>query len=150
MGFSEAYDPKKIETKWQGHWEEHRSFQAREDAAKPKFYLLEMFPYPSGRIHMGHVRNYSIGDVLTRFLRMRGLNVLHPMGWDAFGLPAENAAIENRIHPAKWTYANIAEMKAQLKRMGFSYDWTREIASCDPDYYMWNQWMFLKMWERGL
>ena len=115
-----------------------------------KFYLLEMLPYPSGRIHMGHVRNYSIGDVLARFLRMRGYNVLHPMGWDAFGLPAENAAIENRVHPARWTYANIAEMKTQLKRMGFSYDWTREIASCDPEYYIWNQWMFLKMWERGL
>jgi leucyl-tRNA synthetase len=109
-----------------------------------------MLPYPSGRIHMGHVRNYSIGDVLARFLRMRGYNVLHPMGWDAFGLPAENAAIENRVHPATWTAANITEMKAQLQRMGFSYDWTREIASCDPAYYTWNQWMFLKMWERGL
>jgi len=146
----ERYPFQTIEPKWQQRWDEERIFHVQEQADRPKFYLLEMLPYPSGRIHMGHVRNYSIGDVLARFLRMRGYNVLHPMGWDAFGLPAENAAIEHRIHPAEWTYANIAEMKAQLKRMGFSYDWTREIASCDPDYYRWNQWMFLQMWERGL
>jgi leucyl-tRNA synthetase len=146
----ERYPFQTIEPKWQQHWEAEHSFEVREKTDQPKFYLLEMLPYPSGRIHMGHVRNYSIGDVLARFLRMRGSNVLHPMGWDAFGLPAENAAIEHRIHPAKWTYANIAEMKAQLKRMGFSYDWTREIASCDPEYYTWNQWIFLKMWERDL
>ncbi|HYY16577.1 MAG TPA: leucine--tRNA ligase, partial [Gammaproteobacteria bacterium] len=146
----ERYPFQTIEPKWQQRWEDAQIFRVEERTGELKFYLLEMLPYPSGRIHMGHVRNYSIGDVLTRFLRMRGLNVLHPMGWDAFGLPAENAAIENRIHPAKWTYANIAEMKAQLKRMGFSYDWTREIASCDPEYYRWNQWIFLKMWERGL
>jgi leucyl-tRNA synthetase len=146
----ERYPFQTIEPTWQQYWEAERIFEVHEKVEQAKFYLLEMLPYPSGRIHMGHVRNYSIGDVLARFLRMRGHNVLHPMGWDAFGLPAENAAIENRIHPAKWTYANIAEMKAQLKRMGFSYDWTREIASCDPDYYIWNQWMFLKMWERGL
>jgi leucyl-tRNA synthetase len=146
----ERYPFQTIEPKWQQHWEAERIFEVQEHTDQPKFYLLEMLPYPSGRIHMGHVRNYSIGDVLARFLRMRGHNVLHPMGWDAFGLPAENAAIENRIHPAQWTYANIAEMKAQLKRMGFSYDWTREIASCNPDYYVWNQWIFLKMWERGL
>jgi leucyl-tRNA synthetase len=146
----ERYPFQTIEPKWQQRWEEEDIFRVDEESDRPKFYLLEMLPYPSGRIHMGHVRNYSIGDVLARFLRMRGSNVLHPMGWDAFGLPAENAAIENRIHPAKWTYANIAEMKAQLKRMGFSYDWTREIASCDPEYYRWNQWIFLKMWERGL
>jgi leucyl-tRNA synthetase len=146
----ERYPFQTIEPKWQQHWEAEHIFEVREQTDQPKFYLLEMLPYPSGRIHMGHVRNYSIGDVLARFLRMRGSNVLHPMGWDAFGLPAENAAIEHRIHPAKWTYANIAEMKTQLKRMGFSYDWTREIASCDPEYYIWNQWIFLKMWERGL
>jgi leucyl-tRNA synthetase len=146
----ERYPFQTIEPKWQQRWEAEHIFEVQEKTDQPKYYLLEMLPYPSGRIHMGHVRNYSIGDVLTRFLRMRGYNVLHPMGWDAFGLPAENAAIENRIHPAEWTFANIAEMKAQLQRMGFSYDWTREIASCDPAYYKWNQWMFLKMWERGL
>ena len=146
----ERYPFQTIEPKWQQYWEAEHIFEVHENTDQPKFYLLEMLPYPSGRIHMGHVRNYSIGDVLARFLRMRGYNVLHPMGWDAFGLPAENAAIENRVHPARWTYANIAEMKTQLKRMGFSYDWTREIASCDPGYYTWNQWMFLKMWERGL
>jgi len=146
----ERYPFQTIEPKWQQHWEAERIFEVHETTDQAKFYLLEMLPYPSGRIHMGHVRNYSIGDVLARFLRMRGHNVLHPMGWDAFGLPAENAAIEHRIHPAQWTYANIAEMKTQLKRMGFSYDWTREIASCNPDYYTWNQWVFLKMWERGL
>jgi len=146
----ERYPFQTIEPKWQEHWETAHTFEVHETTEQPKFYLLEMLPYPSGRIHMGHVRNYSIGDVLARFLRMRGANVLHPMGWDAFGLPAENAAIENRVHPATWTYANITEMKAQLKRMGFSYDWTREIASCDPEYYRWNQWIFLKMWESGL
>ncbi len=149
-GMEERYPFQEIEPKWQQRWEEKQLFRVYEKTDQPKFYLLEMLPYPSGRIHVGHVRNYSIGDVLGRFLTMRGYNVLHPMGWDAFGLPAENAAIENRIHPAKWTYANISEMKAQLKRMGFSYDWGREIASCDPAYYRWNQWMFLKMWERGL
>jgi leucyl-tRNA synthetase len=146
----ERYPFQTIEPKWQQHWEAEHIFEVQENTDRPKFYVLEMLPYPSGRIHMGHVRNYSIGDVLARFLRMRGYNVLHPMGWDAFGLPAENAAIEHRIHPAQWTDANITEMKAQLKRMGFSYDWAREIASCDPDYYTWNQWIFLKMWERGL
>ena len=146
----ERYPFQTIEPKWQQHWEAEHVFEVREKTDQPKFYLLEMLPYPSGRIHMGHVRNYSIGDVLARFLRMRGANVLHPMGWDAFGLPAENAAIEHRIHPATWTYANIAEMKTQLKRMGFSYDWTREVATCDPEYYTWNQWIFLKMWERDL
>src|SRR5918992_2585684 len=146
----ERYPFQTIEPKWQQYWEAERLFEVHETTDQPKFYLLEMLPYPSGRIHMGHVRNYSIGDVLARFLRMRGANVLHPMGWDAFGLPAENAAIEHRIHPATWTYANIAEMKTQLKRMGFSYDWKRESATCDPEYYTWNQWIFLKMWERDL
>jgi leucyl-tRNA synthetase len=144
------YDPKTIEKKWQAVWEKEKLFKVTEDPLKEKYYLLEMFPYPSGRIHMGHVRNYTIGDVVARTMRMKGKNVLHPMGWDAFGLPAENAAIENRTHPAKWTYDNIAYMKSQLKRMGFSYDWDREFATCDPSYYRWEQLVFLKMLERGL
>ena len=115
-----------------------------------KYYLLEMFPYPSGRIHMGHVRNYTIGDVVARYKKMKGFNVLHPMGWDAFGMPAENAAIASRVHPKKWTYENIAYMKVQLKRMGFSYDWDREIATCDPEYYQWEQLFFIEMYEKGL
>ncbi|GAB6065751.1 leucine--tRNA ligase [Aquifex pyrophilus] len=144
-----AFNPREIEKKWQKRWEEAKVFKAQE--GKPnKFYVLEMFPYPSGRIHMGHVRNYTIGDAIARYLRMRGKNVLHPMGWDAFGLPAENAAIKHGIHPAKWTYENISYMKNQLKMLGFSYDWEREIATCDPEYYKWNQWIFLKMLERGI
>ncbi|MFO1462366.1 MAG: leucine--tRNA ligase [bacterium] len=150
MSFSDAYDPKKTEPKWQAYWEEHRCFQVREAADRPKFYLLEMFPYPSGRIHMGHVRNYTIGDVLARFLKMRGYNVLHPMGWDAFGMPAENAAIKNKTHPAAWTKENIKTMRGQLQRLGFSYDWDREVATCDPEYYRWEQKIFLEMYERGL
>lgn len=146
----EQYDPQKIENKWQKYWEEKKVFKAGIDPSKKKYYLLEMFPYPSGKIHMGHVRNYSIGDVIARYKMMQGFNVLHPMGWDAFGMPAENAAIENRVHPAKWTYENINHMKSQLKRMGYSYDWDREIASCHPGYYKWNQWIFLKMFEKGL
>jgi leucyl-tRNA synthetase len=144
------YSPSEIEPKWQRFWEEHRLFAVTEDARKPKYYLLEMFPYPSGRIHMGHVRNYTIGDVVGRYKTMRGFNVLHPMGWDAFGMPAENAAIKAKTHPATWTYNNIAQMKAQLQRMGFSYDWDRELATCDVPYYRWEQLMFLKMFERGL
>jgi leucyl-tRNA synthetase len=144
------YDPREIEPKWQRIWEEQRIFYVSEDASKPKYYLLEMFPYPSGRIHMGHVRNYTIGDVVGRYKTMRGFNVIHPMGWDAFGMPAENAAIKAGIHPATWTYNNIDQMKEQLKQMGFSYDWSRELATCDVSYYRWEQLMFLKMYERGL
>jgi leucyl-tRNA synthetase len=144
------YDPKEIEPKWQRIWEEQRIFYVSENVDKAKYYLLEMFPYPSGRIHMGHVRNYTIGDVVGRYKTMRGFNVIHPMGWDAFGMPAENAAIKAGSHPATWTYNNIAQMKEQLKQMGFSYDWSRELATCDVSYYRWEQLMFLKMYERGL
>jgi len=144
------YQPQLIEQKWQQEWEKENLFRVTEDPNKEKYYLLEMFPYPSGKIHMGHVRNYTIGDVVARYKRMIGKNVLHPMGWDAFGLPAENAAIENNTHPAKWTYDNIDAMKNQLKRMGFSYDWEREFATCDPEYYKWEQLVFLKMYEKGL
>ena len=146
----ERYQPQAIEEKWQRVWEEHKTYQVAEEGAKPKYYVLEMFPYPSGRIHMGHVRVYAIGDVIARFKRMRGYNVLHPMGWDAFGLPAENAAIERGIHPAKWTMENIAYMRDQLKKMGISYDWDREFATCDAEYYRWEQLVFIRMLERGL
>ncbi len=142
------YEPRKIEKKWQKVWEERGVFRTK--GKGKKVYVLEMFPYPSGRIHMGHVRNYTIGDAVARFLRMKGYDVLHPMGWDAFGLPAENAAIKHKIHPAKWTKENIEQMRKQLKDLGFSYDWEREIATCDPEYYKWNQWIFLKMLERGI
>ncbi len=144
------YNPKEIEEKWQKRWEEERLFKVTEDADRKKYYLLEMFPYPSGRIHIGHVRNYTIGDVVARYKRMRGYNVLHPMGWDAFGLPAENAAIERGIHPSVWTHDNIDNMKRELKRMGFSYDWDRELATCEPEYYKWEQLFFLWMYEKGL
>ena len=146
----EKYNPSAVEEKWQQRWETDKSFRVAEDQDKPKYYVLEMFPYPSGRIHMGHVRNYSIGDVVARFKALRGFNVLHPMGWDAFGMPAENAAIQHGTHPAKWTYENIDNMRIQLKRMGLSYDWEREFATCDPDYYRWEQLVFLRMLERGL
>ncbi|MCF8081638.1 MAG: leucine--tRNA ligase, partial [Deltaproteobacteria bacterium] len=144
------YNPQELEVKWQEYWEKNYLFNSLKDKAKEKYYLLEMFPYPSGKIHIGHVRNYSIGDVVARYKRMCGKNVLHPMGWDAFGMPAENAAIENNTHPAQWTYNNIEHMKSQLKRMGFSYDWVREFATCDPDYYKWEQLIFLQMYEKGL
>ena len=147
---SNKYDFKTIESRWQQHWLQHKSYQAKEDSPKEKYYVLEMFPYPSGRIHMGHVRNYSIGDVVARYKRLRGFNVLHPMGWDAFGLPAENAAIKNNSHPATWTYANIDYMRSQLRQLGLSYDWDREIATCNPKYYLWEQVLFLEMYEKGL
>ncbi len=139
-----------IETRWQKRWAEGRTFEVTEDPARPKYYCLEMLPYPSGDIHVGHVRNYCITDVVSRFKRMKGFNVLHPIGWDALGLPAENAAIQRGVHPERWTRDNIASMKRQLQRLGFSYPWSREIASCDPEYYRWNQWFFLRMLEKGI
>ena len=144
------YDPKSIEEKWQKHWLSNATYRASTDSSKKKYYVLEMFPYPSGRIHMGHVRNYSIGDVVARYKRFRGFNVLHPMGWDSFGLPAENAAIKNNSHPARWTYDNIDYMRDQLRKLGLSYDWEREIATCNPKYYKWEQKIFLEMYEKGI
>jgi len=144
------YKSDEIEIKWQQRWRQNKAFEASEDDTRQKYYCLEMLPYPSGKIHMGHVRNYSIGDVLARFKKMRGYNVLHPIGWDALGMPAENAAIEHGVQPSQWTYQNIDTMRKQLQRMGFSYAWDREIATCSPEYYKWNQWFFLKMYERGL
>jgi len=146
----EDYNFHKIEEKWQKIWEKEQVFKVTEDAQKTKYYCLEMYPYPSGYIHMGHVRNYSIGDVISRYKIMKGYNVIHPIGWDALGMPAENAAIRHGIHPEKWTLDNISYMKKQLKRMGFSYDWSREVNTCLPEYYKWNQWIFLKMLEQGL
>jgi len=140
----------KLEEKWQKIWDEQKIFKVDLDDKKEKYYVLEMFPYPSGKIHMGHVRNYTIADVIARFKMAQGYNVLHPMGYDAFGQPAENAAIKNDTNPSKWTYSCIDQMRAELKRMGFSYDWDRELATCDKEYYRWNQWIFLKMVERGL
>ena len=149
-GGPSGYDPQNIEAKWQKRWAEARVFESEVDSAKKKYYVLEMLPYPSGTMHMGHMRNYVIGDVVARVKSMRGFNVLHPMGWDAFGLPAENAAIKNNTHPRIWTNNNIAEFQGTLRRFGFSYDWRREISTCEPEYYRWNQWFFLRMLERGL
>jgi leucyl-tRNA synthetase len=147
----ERYDPQRVETKWFERWKNDLELYAAEaDSAKKKFYVLEMLPYPSGALHMGHVRNYSIGDALARYMWMNGYNVLHPMGWDSFGLPAENAAIQNNTPPRQWTLSNIAKMKAQMNRLGFAYDWSREVTTCLPDYYRWNQWFFLKFYEKGL
>ncbi len=146
----ERYDPKRVEPKWQAYWAGKNIFRTRTDESAKKFYCLEMFPYPSGKIHMGHVRNYAIGDVIARYKRMQGFSVLHPMGWDSFGLPAENAAIKHGVHPSKWTYENISYMKSQLNKLGLSYDWDREVTTCSPEYYRWNQWFFIKMLEKGL
>ena len=150
MQDKQQYKPADIERAAQQHWDSTEAFRVQADASKPKYYCLSMFPYPSGKLHMGHVRNYTIGDVLSRFHKMKGFNVLQPMGWDAFGLPAENAAIKNKVPPAKWTYDNIAYMKQQLKSLGFAIDWSRELATCTPEYYKWNQWLFLRMLEKGI
>ena len=147
---TDRYTARDAEPHWQAVWAERETFRAANDDPRPKYYVLEMFPYPSGRIHMGHVRNYAMGDVVARYRRAKGFNVIHPMGWDAFGMPAENAAMQNRTHPAAWTYANIATMRGQLKTMGLSLDWSREVATCDPSYYKHQQAMFLAMLEAGL
>ncbi len=147
---SYKYDPQQVESTAQAYWEDHESFAVSEDDSREKFYCLSMFPYPSGHLHMGHVRNYSIGDAISRFHRMQGKNVLQPMGWDAFGLPAENAAIQNKVAPAGWTYSNIDYMREQLQRLGYAYDWSREIATCHPDYYRWEQWFFTRLFKKGL
>jgi len=146
----EQYQPQQIEETIQAFWDERSLFQVTEDLNKEKFYCLTMFPYPSGRLHMGHVRVYTIGDVISRYQRMLGKNVMQPMGWDAFGLPAENAAMKHKMPPAEWTYKNIDFMKAQMKRMGLAYDWSRELATCDPSYYRWEQWFFLQLYKKGL
>jgi leucyl-tRNA synthetase len=144
------YDFAAIEKKWQKKWDDAKIFDVETDDSKKKFYCLEMFPYPSGALHMGHLRNYSIGDLMARFLKMHGYNVLHPIGFDSFGMPAENAAIKNGIAPSKWTMDNINHMIGQLKESGYSYDWRRLVLTCDPEYYRWNQWIFLQMYKKGL
>ena len=147
---NEKYSPQEIERKWQEKWLENSAFKTELDRQKPEYYVLEMFPYPSGNLHMGHVRNYSIGDVIARYKAMQGFNVLHPMGWDAFGMPAENAAIKHGVQPAEWTFKNIENMRRQQREIGLSYDWDREVATCTPEYYRWTQWLFLLFYEKGL
>ncbi|MFN3327788.1 MAG: class I tRNA ligase family protein, partial [Fervidobacterium pennivorans] len=144
------YRPQEIEPKWQKVWEEKKVFETPQYSEKPKYYALVMFPYPSGTLHVGHVKNYTIGDIVARYKRMQGYNVLHPFGYDAFGLPAENAAIAHKIHPKKWTMDNINTIRGQIKKMGISYDWNREVITCNEDYYKWTQWIFLKLYEAGL
>src|SRR5499425_1680642 len=146
----ERYNARAAESRWQQVWDTRNVFATSNEGPRPKYYVLEMFPYPSGRIHMGHVRNYTMGDVVARYKRMKGFSVLHPMGWDAFGMPAENAAMERKVHPGEWTWANIATMKAQLKRLGFALDWSREFATCDPAYYGQEQALFVDLFEAGL
>jgi len=146
----QEYNPQQIEADVQQYWQDKHCFEVTEDDKREKFYCLSMLPYPSGNIHMGHVRNYTIGDVIARYQRMLGKNVLQPMGWDAFGLPAENAALKNKLAPSVWTKQNISHMRTELKRLGFAIDWTREFATCDPKYYKWEQWLFLRMHEKGL
>ena len=145
----EKFNPTQIEQSIQAAWTQSNAFKVTEDASRKKYYACSMLPYPSGKLHMGHVRNYTINDMLTRHLRMKGFNVLMPMGWDAFGLPAENAALKNKVSPAKWTFENIAYMKRQMQAMGLAIDWSREIATCEPEYYKWNQWLFLRCWKRA-
>ncbi|MDU3564801.1 MAG: class I tRNA ligase family protein, partial [Veillonella sp.] len=147
---NEKYVAQDLEKKWQQYWEDNHTFKTEYDESKEKYYVLEMFPYPSGNLHMGHVRNYSIGDVVARFKKMKGFNVLHPMGWDSFGMPAENAAIKHGIAPKTWTLDNIENMKLQQKALGLSYDWDREVATCKEDYYKWTQWFFQQFYKKGL
>ena len=146
----EHYQPSAIEPAAQEKWQHARLFNVSEDTSKPKYYCLSMFPYPSGKLHMGHVRNYTIGDVLSRFKLLNGFNVMQPMGWDAFGMPAENAAMKNHVAPAKWTYENIDYMRSQLKSLGFAIDWEREVTTCTPEYYRWEQWLFTRLFEKGI
>src|SRR5271166_2155602 len=146
----DRYEPAAVEADAQKYWDERRCFEAKEDPAREKYYCLSMFPYPSGKLHMGHVRNYTIGDVLSRYHRMKGYNVMQPMGWDAFGLPAENAAMAHNVPPAAWTYDNIDYMRQQLKSLGLGIDWAREVTTCKPDYYRWEQWLFTRLFEKGI